>query len=252
MTGIYADEADGTGESSVAPYYNEQDGNGEQQPSRVLVNKQDGNGEVVVWEATSYPLVIDDFEDGDTLEYSTDNGNWSLSNTTTLEGSWHIVESAGNFAHLRSYPGDGLDYYYGRSDGDALAYQFQMAGTGISVGVYFGAVDSNNTYFTRWASGDLELVEKVGGTNSVIASTPLSLSTGTEYRAELRWDDGNQGGAVGDMLLEIYNGSTLVGDVPGNSTNVESNTGSNGRGIGYWRTGNAVDVRMDYPRRIAW
>lgn len=205
---------------------------------------------------STYPKLIDDMEDNDLTEYSTNNGNWSLTNSTTLEGSYHIVESNGNFAHLRSYPGDGLPNYYPR--GEALAYQGYIENTGVSFGTYFGAVNSNNTYFTRWNAGDLELVEKVGGNNSVIATVAVSLSTNKEYRFELRWDDGSHGtlglGTTGDMLLEVYDpvDDTLVGDVQGNSTNVESNTGQNGEGIGYWRTGNAYPVRMDYWRLIQW
>lgn len=98
MTGIYDDS-----EAAVTPYYNLQDGNGEQQPSAVYVNMQDGNGEQQVWPVDTSTSYMEDWDDGTT--------NWSVISSTGSLGtqSTDPVSSANNIGS-HNVPSDVYGY----------------------------------------------------------------------------------------------------------------------------------------------
>lgn len=199
-----------------------------------------------------YPILLEDWESGNHNNWPSGNQGFTVTSDTSMEGSYNLQDGS-SFDSLFSFAGDGLPEYYRR--GEALAYDMitDTADT-ATAGLYYGAVDTSNTYFTRYdGAGNLELVEKVGGTNTTIKSNPVSIPANTRLTFELYWDDGNQGGVAGDMLCEIYdNTGTLLGSTSGNSTSVETSTGANGEGLGWWQNDGTVAKKYDYLRKLQW
>jgi hypothetical protein len=201
--------------------------------------------------------VIEGWESGSIgSEWTVDSSGWSVVQRSELEGDYLLESpSADTFARLWSFEGDGLPYYYGKADG-ALTFDAYYPGSTSSTenfGWYYGVVDSDNNYFTRHGTNGAELIEKVGGSNTEIGSTSLSLSPDTRYRWEVRWDDGSQGGSDGDHELRVINTDTGTTEatVSANSTNVEDNAGAEGRGLGVWYSSDSVKL-TDYLRILPW
>lgn len=185
-------------------------------------------------------LVIDGWESGSIgSAWTDDTGTYTVAANTSLKGDYLLADTT-NFDRLWGYEGDGHEEYYHRHNDEALVY-YTMTDTADAhtMGMYFGVVDANNNYFVRHFNGNYQIVRKVSGSNTTLDGTAGSVPANTVLRWEIRWDDGTNGdgsGNVGDMRLDVYNDETgdRISTVTTNSTDVESNTGTVGAGIGIW------------------
>lgn len=250
MTGIY----DGS-EAKVDPYYNLQDGSGEQQPSAVYVNQQDGNGEVKVW-----PTYLEDWNDGTT--------GWANTGGNSIGTQSASPVSAATYAPSDP-PSDVYGYCYGTSGdyteaentnltpGPGGTYElFLRSGAGGAGGsetqLHFACQTSNNPdsggryRFTIYNGQDqANLYKHSGGTETTLFTSSGITVDSTEWsQVQIQW------GTDGYIEIRMKNIGTDEG--PWTIGSTTDTTFSSGHiRIGSYHGSNTHRTDMDGLREIS-
>lgn len=196
-----------------------------------------------------YTSLIDDFNDGDLVEYtdvSSGDGYVKLITSPTYEGS-HAIEAGADAdrARLASMPGDGLSYY--PDPGDSWTYHVQHTSTGdafarFHFGVQAATSDTDDSYVIEIGSSGLRIRKWSAGSFNNLASASASYSTGVWYTIQVDWatdgtitatfeeDDGTQIATTSATDTDYTDGGVAWGQA----------TGSAG----------AQPVYMDYARTV--
>lgn len=202
-----------------------------------------GDGTVIY---SAGPVIVDDFEDNDLVEYS--NTTNFTTTTTAIEGSYSGQNdgTTTNDEQIYSMPGDGLPNYPSRGD----TFEFKIADIGgLFAGMSFGletgavAVGDSTGYAARINERDTEI--QLNRANGDGTSTNLATAAYTDttdpYRGEVVYPA--TGNAI-QYTLYNANGTELA------SVSAIDDTYSGG-GIGWSRGGGtATTPRYDAARLL--
>ncbi len=123
-------------------------------------------------------LLSDDFEDGNSMGWSTNGGSWSMVTDGTK-----VYKQSSISANAYSYTGTSTwSNYYLQARIKPLAFN----GTDRSVSLCARFKDTNNFYFARLSNANtLQIGKKVGGVTSTLTSKAYTISTGAWYTVKL-------------------------------------------------------------------
>jgi hypothetical protein len=176
-----------------------------------------GLGETTIEPARAAPTVLDDFEDGDIDEYTGNTGNYTVEQSSELEGNYRL-KCSDPYDQLASTSTHGRGYQY--------SYRFIAgSGSGSKPGLLTCVQDGSSPisacyWFHPDVSNDrLKLIRQGGDSDEELDAVSVSsgLSEGTEYRGvvELRSDtvkgilydaDGNQLAATSEVTDTTHSG----------------------------------------------
>lgn len=154
--------------------------------------------------------IVDDLEDNDIAEYKYNTGNFTTQSTTVKEGSYALEYTATSNSHMTSY--SGLNYY--PQQGDTIKWNGYLNGSNYIL-LYFacqsGTGDSSTrpdgyASFLDLSNSEFKLRKRDAGTNSTLASSSFTFSTGEWYEVKLDW------ASDGTMTHTLYDstGSTVA------------------------------------------
>lgn len=150
---------------------------------------------------------IDNFEDGDLIEYSVFNGGGEddIESSTVAEGSNSVritTESSGSSHLIQS--SSGLDRY--PNSGDSYQYRTYLPNSSTIGYHFFGYQDSNNRYQVQTADGDSSLYIRDSGSFTKLDGSTASLPTDEWLIVTIDW---GKGGVI-DVTIKDDTGSTLT------------------------------------------
>lgn len=169
----------------------------------------------------TFPIVIDDFEDGDVAEYSGDTGAVTVQTTTVKSGEDAAEISAGqneirSFSGLNDYPEQGDVFAFNHHFGDGAIPRF-----------LFGVQDADNYYRVELDSSasEMRLVKRDGGAETVLDSTAIAFDLNAWVETSVEWRTN------GKMVVEHFDSTgTSLGSVDAKDTAWSSG----GVGWGEW------------------
>ncbi|PSP80162.1 hypothetical protein BRC81_02940 [Halobacteriales archaeon QS_1_68_20] len=152
------------------------------------------------------PTTIDDFEDGNLSEYGGDTNQWSANTTRSYSGS-----ASANYSNTQSatnwYIVSSTSIYTVQSDHYHTAWLYENDGYDLPVGAIFGTQQEDSGpggYLVdiNTSSGTFALRRSsTSGGFTTLASTSVSLSASTWYKAEFVWPNS------GDLEAYLYDSS---------------------------------------------
>jgi len=156
---------------------------------------------------SSTTLVIDDFEDGDLLEYEPDPNNpdvdmsgVSVTSAQAKNGSTSLEFDALEAEMIST---SGLEYY--PEAGDTFGFWFRSTGGASEANFSYGVNGHHDRYYFKIrVPNDQIYLGKVDGGNSTVlesVSSGLSLSEDTWYRTEIDW------ASDGSHVITLYDAS---------------------------------------------
>lgn len=188
---------------------------------------------------------IDDFEDGDLVEYDYEAGNGTagidLVSSPVHSGDF-AASVTGDGSGIKAVSNDGLEFYPRQGDEFEVWFHFDgTVGSGISSMVfYFGWQDSTNNYYMAYRPNTDDLEFAIDGTVSSSAAS-VGLTAGEYHRLHVQWDDGSTfGGVAGDLTITLEDS---MGNVL--ATLTDNDTQYSAGGWGYY-------VEADTGETLTW
>jgi len=143
--------------------------------------------------------VVDDFEDDDLAEYTGDTGNFTITTSDAVEGSYALaVDTSSGTDIIRS--ASGLDYY--PTKGDRFSFLVRDEGDNTLPEIGFAANANYDGYVIGLypSKNEVRIRKLSGGSASDLASSSATLSLATWYGVEVQWHDGS--GSQPDNTIE--------------------------------------------------
>lgn len=132
--------------------------------------------------------IIDNWEDNDLSEYSSNSngGSATVQTGTVYDGSYAMQIDTDGAGQDIWYSTSGLNYY--PEQGDIWERRLYTTGGGDVCAHGFGLQDLNNVYKSEWRNNDAYKLTKIsGGSGSVLTSTTVGSPTGEWLREKLEW-----------------------------------------------------------------
>lgn len=188
--------------------------------------------------------IVDDFEDAGIGEYTGDTSLFVVDSTAPVPNGTYSLKTDAGTATALIVSTSGLANYL--DQGETMAVQLHpVAGNDSRMGVPFFVKDANNLYMVSMSVdlGDFQIFERSGGSYSLLVKVDVSLSQGTEYRAEVTPQ------TDGTLLGELFDESAGTKLASISTTDTTYTDGGNGWRIASGGNGSTGDA-FDFARLI--
>lgn len=241
MTGIFNQNG------QVNPWFNQQDGNGEQQPTAVYINRQDGNGEVKVW-----PGFIEDWNNG-TGDWSLYSGG-SLGTDSTDPANGYVSKSFSD-TYGRITSSDGFNRAYTtamtRGPGTKLESFYRQDTSAGEAQFGFAFQDNDNFYRVVIPYGSNDLIFQKDwddGTNAgreTLGSATISVSASDWVQLQIDWQSNGTDFVVQGRNITSDGNWQSTGTVSDPETNVSAHGSGGFQWSGYNGNSNTQNTDFD-------